>query len=78
MAADLSAMKNAVSNMVMTAIIKRTEDQKAKRGIIQGGCVAIGNKVLPYYAAVDIYFKDGDEVWCIISDSGRSAVIIGV
>lgn len=75
---DLSGMKNAVSMMVSTAIIKRTENQKAKRGIIHGGCVTIGNKVLPYYAAVDMYFSDGDAVWCILSDSGRTAVVVGV
>jgi hypothetical protein len=75
---DLSGMKNAVSMMVSTAIIKRTENQKAKRGVVSGGCVTIGNKVLPYYAAVDVYFKDGDSVWCILADSGRTAVVIGV
>jgi hypothetical protein len=75
---DLSRMKSAVSSYVMTAIMKTTEDQKAKRGVITGGCVTIGNKVLPYYAAVDMYFSDGDQVWCIIADGGRMAVIVGV
>lgn len=76
--ADLSKMKSAVSTMVATAIYKRTENQKAKRGVIRGGSVVIGSKVLPYVPAVDMYFQDGDSVWCILSDSGRMAVVVGV
>lgn len=76
--ADLRGMKSAVTNLVATAINKRTENQKAKRGVIRGGSVAIGNKVVPYVPAVDIYFQDGDSVWCILSDSGRMAVVVGV
>ncbi len=77
MAVDLNKMKNAVSNMVAKSIYNVTQNQKAKRGVISGGNVIIGNKVLPYTAAVDIFFKDGDAVWCIISDGGR-AVVVGV
>lgn len=76
--ADLRGMQNAVANMVATAIYKRTESQKAKRGVIRGGSVVIGNKVVPYVPAVDMYFQDGDYVWCIMADSGRTAVIVGV
>lgn len=76
--ADLRSMQNAVANMVATAIYKRTENQKAKRGVIRGGSVVIGNKVVPYAPAVDIYFQDGDSVWCIIADGGRTAVVVGV
>lgn len=76
--ADLRSMQNAVANMVATAIHKRTENQKAKRGVIRGGSVVIGNKVVPYAPAVDIYFQDGDSVWCIIADGGRTAVVVGV
>ena len=75
---DLSNMQRAVSNLVYTAIIKRTDNQKAKRGIIHGGSVTIGNKVLSYYPAVDMFFKDGDAVWCIIADNGGMAVVVGV
>lgn len=77
MAVDLNKMKNAVSNMVAKSIYNVTQNQKAKRGVISGGNVIIGNKVLPYTAAVDIFFKDGDAVWCIISDGGK-AVVVGV
>lgn len=76
--ADLRSMKSAVTNLVATAINKRTENQKAKRGVIRGGSVVIGSKVLPYVPAVDIYFQDGDSVWCIIADGGRMAVVVGV
>lgn len=76
--ADLRSMQAAVSNLVAAAIYKRTENQKAKRGVIRGGSVVIGSKVLPYVPAVDMYFQDGDSVWCILSDSGRMAVVVGV
>lgn len=76
--ADLRSMQAAVANMVTTAIYKRTENQKAKRGVIRGGSVVIGNKVRPYVPAVDMYFQNGDMVWCILSDSGRTAVVVGV
>lgn len=76
--ADLRSMQNAVANMVATAIYKRTENQKAKRGVIRGENVVIGNKVVPYVPAVDVYFQDGDYVWCIMADSGRMAVVVGV
>ncbi|WP_029544542.1 hypothetical protein [Selenomonas sp. AB3002] len=75
--ADLSRMKNAVSNLVSQAIYDRTKNQKARRGIVRGGSVVIGEKVLPFAPAVDMFFKDGDAVWCIISDNGM-AVVVGV
>ena len=75
--ADLSGMKNAVSNLVAQAIYNRTKNQKARRGIVRGGSVVIEEKVLPFVPAVDMYFKDGDSVWCIISDNGM-AVVVGV
>ncbi len=75
--ADFGRMQNAVANMVAQAIYKRTQNQKARRGIVRGGSVVIGEKVLPYVPAVDMYFQNGDSVWCIISDNG-TAVIVGV
>ena len=78
MAVDLRNMQNAVQNMVTQAIYVRTENQKAKRGVVHGGSVTIGNKTLPYVPAVDVFFKDGDSVWAIIADGGRTAVVVGV
>ena len=75
--ADLGRMKSAVSNMVAQAIYLRTQNQKARRGVVRGGSVVIGEKVLPFAPAVDMFFKDGDTVWCIISDNGM-AVVVGV
>lgn len=77
MAVDLSGMQRAVGRMVETSVYEVTKNQKAKRGIVAGGNVIIGNKAIPYVPAVDMYFKSGDAVWCILSDSGR-AVIVGV
>lgn len=75
--ADLGRMKSAVENMVSQAIYLRTQNQKARRGVVRGGSVVIGEKVLPFVPAVDMFFKDGDTVWCIISDNGM-AVVVGV
>lgn len=74
--ASILNMKNSVSKLVMTTIYTVTENQKAKRGVVSGGCVTIGNKLYPYYPAVDMYFESGDAVWCIVSDSG-TAVVVG-
>lgn len=74
---SIQNMKNAVTGYVSQTIYKVSENMKAKRGIVNGGSVIIGNKVLPFTPAVDMYFQDGDSVWCIISDNG-TAVIVGV
>lgn len=76
--ADLRGMQNAVETMVTTAIYKRTENLKAKRGIYSGGSVTIGNRVYPASVAVDIPFTNGDSVWAIIADSENRAVVVGV
>jgi hypothetical protein len=70
-------MQRAVGRMIESSIYQVTKNQKAKRGIVAGGNVIIGNKTIPYVPAVDMFFKNGDAVWCIISDSGK-AVIVGV
>ena len=75
---SISSMKNAVSNMVANTIYLQTQNMKAKRGTVRGGTVTIGNKVLPFTAAVDMYFEDGDSVWCIVADDNRTAVVVGV
>lgn len=77
MAVDLNGMKRSISIMVEASIYQVTKNQKAKRGVVSGGNVIVNNKAYPYVPAVDIFFKSGDAVWCIISDSGR-AVIVGV
>ena len=76
--ASILNMKNSISNLVATTIYTVTENQKAKRGVVSGGCVTIGNKLYPYYPAVDMYFEDGDSVWCIVADDNRTAVVVGV
>lgn len=78
MAVNLKIMQNAVANMVATAIYKRTENQKARQGIVRGSKVVIGNNVYTAIPGVDTYYANGDAVWCIITDSGRSAVVVGV
>ncbi|BAL82847.1 hypothetical protein SELR_11390 [Selenomonas ruminantium subsp. lactilytica TAM6421] len=75
---SISSMKSAVSNYVTQTILAQTERMKAKRGVVHGGRVVIGDSVYPYTTAVDIYFKDGDAVWCILADNKRTAVVVGV
>lgn len=77
MAVDLRNMQNAVANMVATAIYKRTENQKAHQGIVRGSKVIVGNNVYSAVPGVDTYYADGDAVWCIKSDTGRTAVVVG-
>lgn len=50
----------------------------ARYGVIKGNRVVIGNKSYPYAPTVDLYFGDGDGVYCILPDSGNMAAVVGV
>ena len=51
---------------------------KARRGVIRGDRVVIGNKSYPYDPAVDLYFGTGSGVYCILPDKGNIAAVVGV
>ena len=56
--------------------MKKKSEQKAQRGVIQGGRVHIGERSYPMTAAVDVGTDDGSLVWVQIAKSG-TAVILG-
>jgi len=55
---------------------RKKSEQKAKRGVIQGGMVRIGARSYPFKAAVDVNTEEGSFVWVQISQAG-TAVIVG-
>ena len=55
---------------------RENAEQKAQRGVIEGGRVRIGARSYPMKAAVDADTSDGSRVWVLIAQNGI-AVIIG-
>ena len=55
---------------------RKKSEQKARRGVIQGGMVRIGSRSYPFRVAVDVSAEDGSLVWALISPAG-TAVIVG-
>ena len=55
---------------------RKKSEQKAQRGIIQGGMVRVGSRSYPFKAAVDVGTEDGCPVWVQISQAG-TAVRVG-
>jgi len=74
---SIEAMKAAVTQYMNKAVEQAVRARKAQRGIVRGNSVVIGNRCYPYYPAVDVYFKDGDDVWAIVDDSCSQAVVVG-
>lgn len=56
--------------------MKKSAEQKAMRGTLEGGRVRIGARSYPCKAAVDIPVEEGGLVWVLLSDAG-TAVIVG-
>ena len=56
--------------------MRENAEQKAQRGVIEGGRVRIGARSYPMKAAVDADTSDGSRVWVLIAQNG-TAVIIG-
>ena len=46
-------------------------------GRVQGNKVIVGNISYPYIPVADIYFTSGDNVVCLLPDSGNLAVVVG-
>ena len=79
----MSKASNSINRM-QQAILEYIKDNipedpnKAHLGRVNGKRVIIGNKSYPYVAAVDMYFGDGDNVYCLLPDSGNTAAVVGV
>ena len=66
----VDAMRTGIRNA------RKKSEQKAQRGVVQGGMVRIGSHSYPFKAAVDCSTEDGCLVWVQISQNG-TAVIVG-
>ncbi len=74
--ASISRMQQAIIAYIQANIPKDTN--KARLGTVNGNRVTIGNKSYPYTPAVDMYFGDGSQVYCILPDKGNRAAVVGV
>ena len=69
-------MKRAVIDYINANIPEDTN--YAHIGTVKGNRVVIGNKSYAYDPAVDMYFGDGSEVYCILPNECNSAAVVGV
>lgn len=74
--ASFLSMQQAIMTYINSKIPKNPNT--AHRGTISGGRVVIENKSYPYDPAVDIYFGEGDGVYCLLPDKGNIAAVVGV
>lgn len=73
---NILEMQNAVMNWVKAHMPK--DKNQSVTGVVKGGKVIIGNQSYDYVPVADIYFGDGDRVVCLLPDSGKQAVVVGV
>ena len=73
--ASFLSMQQAILRYINSRIPK--DKNCAQLGIIRGGAVTIGNKKYSASLVNDMYFGDGDQVVCLIPDTGGSAAVIG-
>ena len=69
-----------LANTIAQAVKARQNQsggQSVKVGIVSGRFVDVAGRRMPYSAAVDVPFKDGEAVYVVINDSGSKAVIVG-
>ena len=69
-------MQQSIINYIQRNIPK--EKNNAVSGRIQGNRVIIGNKAYSYVPTIDVYFGQGDYVYCILPDDGNIAAVVGV
>lgn len=62
---------------IQTAVKNSKKGRPAERGIVHGSNVMIGQKLYKKALAVDITTRDGDAVWCQVTDDETTAVIVG-
>lgn len=75
-AAAILNMQQAIIAYIKANIM--ADINRAHLGRVHGSRVVIGNKSYPYVPTVDMYFGDGDGVYCILPDSGNMAAVVGV
>lgn len=74
---SLARMQGAVLEYIRKNRQTDTASMSALRGTIMGKRVVIGGKSYAYDPAVDTYFPDGSQVYCVMDETGTMAVIVG-
>ena len=72
----ISVMQSAVISYIRANIPKDTN--RAYVGTVKGKRVIIQNKSYAFDPAVDIFFQDGDRVYCLLPNGSNIAAIVGV
>lgn len=73
---NIDEMQRAIMNWVKANMPK--DRNKSVTGVVHGGKVIVGNQSYDYVPVADIYFGNGDRVVCLLPDSGKQAVVVGV
>ncbi|MBR1727927.1 MAG: hypothetical protein IJ728_14395 [Selenomonadaceae bacterium] len=68
-------MQQSIKDYVQRKLPK--DKNNAVTGILNGNRVIINNKAYPYQITIDDYIEDGDNVCCILPNSGSIAAIVG-
>ena len=74
------AMQGGVGRLsaaIAEAVRMAKRGRPAERGRVSSGGVQIGTRVYPCKLAVDLNIREGDVVWCQVTDDGSLAVIVG-
>ncbi len=74
----IQSMQDTITSCMLQKIKIETDKKKARRGTVRGSSVIVGAKSYPYIPVVDMYFTDGDSVWCIVDDSQSTAIVVGM
>ena len=69
------SMQQAITDYVKRNLPK--DKNNAVIGTLQGKKVIINNKSYPFQVTIDEYIQDGDNVVCILPNSGMVAAIVG-
>lgn len=70
------SMQSAIIRYIRANIPK--DPNRAHIGVVKGNRVIIQNKSYAYDPAVDIFFQDGDSVYCLLPNGSNIAAIVGV
>ncbi len=74
-ASSISTMQRAITNYVKKNLPE--DKNQVQVGIIRGDSVIIGNKTYRKNAIADMFYDDGDRVYCLVPDSGTEAAVVG-
>lgn len=69
------SMQRAITNYVKKNL--PVDKNQVQVGIIRGDSVIIGNKTYRQNAIADMFYDDGDRVYCLVPDSGTEAAVVG-